>query len=148
MNTSKVPTTRATTAYGLLTAITKVIEAEPKRLRMGAWLTRLAVDNWDAQNDSVPACGTMGCICGWAIVLRGSRKQQRLAQESAGFSESAAFRIGQKLLGLTNGQAAALFSTDGFEEWQRGSPSYVLAALQRIRDFQHTHAKQLKATRV
>lgn len=47
----------------LLQAIKKHILAEPKRLDMGNWGFKR-----DKANDG-PACGTVGCIAGWAVLL-------------------------------------------------------------------------------
>lgn len=50
----------------LLTQIRDHILEEPKRVTMEDWLQRIPKE-WVTDRD--PACGTIGCIAGWAVVL-------------------------------------------------------------------------------
>lgn len=66
---AKLPTTRAKTAYGLLSAITKLIVAEPKRYSQHTFIESEVAPTPEVQH--FPACGTVGCVAGWVVVLRG-----------------------------------------------------------------------------
>lgn len=137
---SLIPKSKAKTAYGLLSEIAKLALAEPKRLRMGMWLDREAALTFE----DAPACGTVGCIAGWAVMLRGTRKQQREMETNVycDFSDAPAAAV----LGLDSDQAHELFNpqVDG----SYGTLTHARNAVRRIRRFQKQHAKQLKAKAV
>jgi hypothetical protein len=69
-----LPKSNATNANELLDEIAALAREEPKRIRMGCYLETLesaprgrpltGIDEW-------PKCGTVGCIAGWTLVLRG-----------------------------------------------------------------------------
>lgn len=60
-----VPATSATNSYDLLEEVIAAIEAEPKRIYMPSYISR-----WVHHvGDTLPACGTQGCIAGWAAIL-------------------------------------------------------------------------------
>lgn len=66
--TSLIPKSKAKTAYGLLSEIVALIRDEPRRLDMSMPL------DTDAKNayELAPSCGTVGCVAGWAVMLRGN----------------------------------------------------------------------------
>lgn len=57
----------------LLRRIQKVILEEPKRIRMGTWVTK----HHEIPLEQLPACNTIACIAGWAVSL----KEKRLAEQ-------------------------------------------------------------------
>lgn len=66
--TSPIPTSKAKTAYGLLSEICALIHDEPKRLDMSMPLACNANEFYPL----APACGTVGCVAGWVVMLRGN----------------------------------------------------------------------------
>jgi hypothetical protein len=54
---------RPKTAYGLLIRVKELILEEPKRLNMDVWSSAVS------PSENGPACGTVGCISGWAQML-------------------------------------------------------------------------------
>lgn len=134
-----MPKSRAKTAYGLLGEIARLALAEPKRIRMAWWLT----DPGAMPEDKRPACGTVGCIGGWVLTLKGTRAQQRDALRGAvtDAGDNAA-----AILGLKESQAHALF--DPFVRGRAGTVTQARAVAARIRRFQKQYAAQLKAKAV
>jgi hypothetical protein len=59
------PISVATNAYELLGDVAEAILREPKRFDFGNWLEHIPAEHGG------PACGTVGCIAGWAVVLTG-----------------------------------------------------------------------------
>lgn len=61
----------------LLRQVKRHILEEPKRLQMGIWSAsaKRQVRQGYMEKDEAPACGTTGCIAGWAVILHkaGSR---------------------------------------------------------------------------
>ena len=80
MTKTHMPTSKAKTAYGLLTEIAALAIAEPKRIAMSTWrqtassgvmvLTHTVFPN-APRAVTMPACGTVGCIGGWFQTLSG-----------------------------------------------------------------------------
>jgi hypothetical protein len=140
MKKSLLPKSKAKTAYGLLSEIAKLALAEPKRLRMGMWLDRKAARTFA----DAPACGTVGCIAGWAVMLRGTRQQQREMENSVYcvLADAPATAV----LGLDRGQAEELFNPN--VDGSYGTLTHARNAVRRIRRFQKEHAAQLKAKKV
>ena len=52
----------------LLRRIQRHILAEPKRLDMRSWLIMYSKQQ-ATENSSIPRCGTVACIAGWAVAL-------------------------------------------------------------------------------
>lgn len=122
-----MPTSRAKTAYGLLSAIAKLALEEPKRMRMETWLSR---DGGWLHPSRVPACGTVGCIGGWTTVLR----PRRMAKDT---------------LGLDGAQADELFLDRPLVwDWPQGTAKHARKVAAHIRRFQKKYASQLKRKKV
>lgn len=82
-----MPIKGSTLNVKLLRKIRDHILEEPKRVDMSFWLKKYTKKQREA-SDIIPACGTIGCIAGWAKVLTGSRSRRDISV------------IGAELLGL------------------------------------------------
>lgn len=93
----------------LLHRIQQHILEEPKRLDMGTFIERIAIERIAAEEEDYPedyakkfpTCGTIGCIAGWAVTL--SSKEGR----EVPYADIPA--KAKRLLGLTPIQADRLF---------------------------------------
>lgn len=126
---TKLPKSKAKTAYGLLSEIKRLILAEPLRLAMGVWLAR--EDDEYTDSDDVkcyPACGTVGCIGGWTQAL--TRKERTRASD---------------ILGLNDHQQTELFH-DGRLVYAKNQQTarHARATAKHIVAFQKKYASQLK----
>lgn len=92
----------------LLEEVKHHILEEPKRLNMRWFGVRVEFNDVVAL-DRFPACGTVACIAGWAIIL----SKPGLAKDGASFVEAmrSAEESGAVLLGITLGKAQRLFYT-------------------------------------
>ena len=93
----------------LLLRVKEAILAEPKRLDMWGWLDTTS----KRENPSGPECGTIGCISGWACVLKekeagGLRTFRGAARRLLNDGRAGLF-AGAKILDLTMRQAGDLF---------------------------------------
>lgn len=147
MTAPKLPTSKAKTAYGLLSEIAALALQEPKRMRMSTWLNRKAKRMYGA--DATPACGTVGCIAGWGAILAGTKREQRALERSgAEFDGVIPWKaIGARIFGLNESDALQLFKADGIAGNQ-GTLQHARNVVKCIRRFQQQHAAQLKAKRV
>jgi hypothetical protein len=84
------------TGRELLLQIRELILAEPLRLDMDSWITAFAGEG-SSYHKTLPACGTVGCIAGWAAVLL--RPAQNVTQSD--LFDFADFHMAS-LLGLDN----------------------------------------------
>ena len=75
-----VPRSRANNAYDLLKDVQKAILEEPLRYNQGEWGVNLrtgSLSEAQAQTERmfgepiIPACGTIACVAGWTVALRG-----------------------------------------------------------------------------
>jgi hypothetical protein len=65
----------------LLRKVKKHILSNPARLRMSQWIieddpgtVRQIDSGWEHPRFTIPDCGTVGCIAGWACILSGKAK--------------------------------------------------------------------------
>lgn len=77
---SLIPKSRAKTAYGLLSEIVAIVKDEPKRLDMIMPLNLHATESYPL----APSCGTVGCVAGWAVMLRGDPRSESTSITSQG----------------------------------------------------------------
>jgi hypothetical protein len=128
--TTKLPTSQAKTAYGLLSDIAKLALTEPKRMWMCAWGGEAGnACDYYALGDG-PACGTVGCIGGWTDVLR----PRGDAWET---------------LGLTGEQRSELFEPRALiRDPEQGTLAHAKRVAAHIRRFQRTYRAQLLRTKV
>lgn len=131
---SKLPTSRAKTAYGLLSDVCRVIVAEPKRYAQSIYIER--ANEPFKQFDEHPACGTIGCVAGWVATLKTQRRFR--------YHETPV--IAKERLGINEGQAMELFgeSVAGVAQTMRHAHNGVA----HIRKFQKKYRAQLLAKKV
>lgn len=115
----------------LIEKVIKHIEEEPQRLDMDVWVEKVndksrhdRIEYGDAE-DLQPACGTVGCIAGWAMLLDQPAKRRkelfamtpkRFIRALFGGDFSEVSRRGAKLLGIEEGDQDAVFMTDYWPE--------------------------------
>lgn len=110
-------------AITLLRKVKKHILAEPRRIYMDGFAIKADADVVWEKNIKLPACGTVGCIGGWTVMLSDKRMMRSKKQREVdtfikgGFHEAAS-----KLLGLTANDTWNLFYRYG--EWwpENGTP--------------------------
>lgn len=128
MATTQIPTSKAKTAYSLLSDIAKLAVDEPRRMRMQSWGGEIGNAYWMAP-DMRPACNTVGCIGGWTNVLRRGPSAE-------------------SVLGLTSEQADELFFGPLVQDENQGSRRHALKVAAMIRKFQKKYRAQLLKTKV
>lgn len=101
----------------LFDKVKKAITEEPKRLNIWDWQSR------GYPEPVAPACGTVGCIAGWADIL--NRTEGNTDPEVIRGIELSTFTYeeGRKALGLTHEQADYLFDPASWPhdlEWKVG----------------------------
>lgn len=97
----------------LLRKVMAHIKAEPRRLDM-AFLLEQTDKEYAAEDKSLPPCGTVGCIAGWACIL----DLKRFNAEDIAFN---GWERGKKRLNLNEDQAHRLFSSPGDWEYSNGN---------------------------
>ena len=132
----RLPRSRAKTAWGLLKDIKRAILAEPLRCNMGIVLDR-TMDSGLPH----PACGAVGCVAGWGLILTGRTFEgQRVYNQT---NEAA------KLMGLTYGQGQELFfPQDLVSAEKKQTPEHAKAVAEHIDSFMEENKKQLQAHRI
>lgn len=130
MNAS-MPVSKATNAYELLDEIKALALEEPLRVSMNYWRLNAS----DIEQDTfithliLPACGTIGCIGGWAEALAGTGQQAA------------------DILGLTDDQWNDLFYPLELV-WEADeigqTPEHARHVIAHIAAFQQKHEAQLK----
>ncbi len=138
-----LPTTNATTAYGLLNAIARIALEEPKRLAMGfvCYRGEGLKKRSNEYNTVVSPCGTAGCIAGWTLVLTGQTEEDE--QNGGSYYDAT------DVLGLTDYQAEQLFYlSELVHAANQQTPEHAQAVVAHIREFQAANRDQLKATKV
>lgn len=131
------PKSKAKTAYGLLSEVCDVIRNEPLRYNQTWWLSKRRDRIQVLPPAGYPSCGTVGCVAGWAVTLKGKTVRDWDIESTA-----------RKLLGLDEAQATDLFSSDAIKSTDPQTLAHANAGIAHIRSFQKEYAKQLKATRV
>lgn len=122
------PTSRAKTAYGLLSDIAKLALQEPKRMAMAEWMMDERRDS--APDRGFPKCGSVGCIGGWTEALRPRNRADQT-------------------LGLSIAQEDELFYDPKLTcADHQQTVAHAKAVARHIAKFQRKYAKQLKAKRV
>lgn len=128
----------AKTAYGLMSDIKQYILEEPKRIFMGLWI----MDTPEAIKRELgvqgPACGTVGCIAGNAMVLT-RRPLTRIGLPA------------RELLGGDNEdlQDSLYDLFHGYEvKANYGTKKYARIVAKRIEGFQHKHEAALRAVKI
>lgn len=132
----------AKTAYGLMSDIAAYILEEPKRIYMGDWL--ITNMNEVRENFGVdgPACGTVGCVAGNAVLLtsKGSFKRRR------GIQSQALQILAARDYNLADDLDCLFLSTDVSAPY--GTEEYARIVAKRIADFQAAHEAELRKVRI
>lgn len=138
MKLTAIPKSRAKTAYSLLSEIRALIIAEPKRYNQRDTLAILGGPNDDHYaTDDYPACGTIGCVAGWAVALKAQRPNRVIE----------VLPYAQRLLGLDAAQNYELFNSFAAAGESR-TPDHANAGAAHIAAFQAKYRRQLLATKV
>ena len=136
MESTKIPKSKAKTAYGLLTEVKRLILKEPKRYDQTLWIVgRTGGDH--LVDRSFPACDTVGCVFGWVAMLKGPLKFE--------FDET--YSIARKILGLTEGQTYKLVHPSAAKHPPQ-TKAHAQSGARHITRFQKTYMAQLKAKKV
>lgn len=144
MSSTKIPRSKAKTAYGLLSEVRRLILEEPKRYNQRWWIARLDGKNGALylsreQDDIVPACGTVACVAGWVATLKVGNR----------FTADMAEYVATQKLGLDSDQALELFKESAVPmNLTPQTEAYAKAGAAHIASFQKKYAAQLKAKRV
>lgn len=107
MKTEKLPTSRAKTAYGILSEVRRLILKQPLRYTQQRYIARLGSNGHDVDPIGpthtvvvAPPCGTVGCVAGWiATLARGNN-----------FKYSDTPKIAEEVLGMSYVETEELFS--------------------------------------
>lgn len=139
---NRIPKSRAKTAYGLLSAVCRLILDEPKRYDQSSFIIRRdgaggALSHHHASR-GVPACGTVGCVAGWVATLKHPKP--------FGYGETS--YIAKRILGLSDSAAFHLFDGGACSNTRLQTKQHAKAGVAHIRRFLKEHARQLKAKRV
>lgn len=133
----------AKTAYGLMSDIAAYILEEPKRVYMGEWLVVGHEEIKDMFGKSGPACGTVGCIAGNAVLLTNRLSQQGSTQEKAFTIITGAVDDDSEL----DNDLYYLFHNASVDA-NYGTKKYAHIVAKRIAQFQKKHEADLRAVQV
>lgn len=141
MAKNAMPKSKAKTAYGLLSEIRKLILEEPKRYDQVSWL-RTGRDVKAVYGDGAPSCGTVGCVAGWVVALKGGKNDRVNVMGGA-----------RRILGIDgsywNGQVGELFRGGKVPARDAvGVMRHAKLGAAHIARFQKKYATELKAKRV
>lgn len=133
---TKMPKSRAKTAYGLLGEVAALILAEPKRYDQRDVLTFKTGDH----ETYFPACGTIGCVAGWTVALKASAPKVVAGNGNV-------LGTARKILGLTEGQEYELFVDSAVGGKSQGL-THARNGARHISQFQKKYRAQLLAKKV
>lgn len=137
--TTKIPKSKAKTAYGLLGEIRALIVAEPKRYNQRDTLAIRGTEITGGYDDETfPRCGTIGCVAGWVTML--TAKDPSRVEDVVGFA--------QRTLGLDGEQEYALFNSEAAGRTRGGSQEHAQSGADHIASFQRKHRTQLLVKKV
>lgn len=129
----------ATTAYELMADIRAYILEEPKRIFMGDWIIKGKQNIEDTFDTEAPACGTVGCIAGNAVLLTGVG--------TAGNVESRALNLlAGDDYGLEDGLGRLFHNI--WVDAKYGTKEYAEIVAQRISAFQEKHKAALRRVKI
>jgi len=130
----------AKTAYGLMSDIAAYVLEEPKRLWMGDWIIEGDQQIEDIFETQGPACGTVGCIAGNAVVLTGQMgRRQATVTTATEILAGSDYALSDSLYNLFLG-------TDVEAEY--GTEKYAQIVVERIEEFQKKHETALRNVRI
>ena len=144
---TRIPRSKAKTAYGLCMDVIRAIQAEPRRADM-----RVAVQIRDVSDPDAPACGTVGCFAGWIMVLRQGREQTLNGNLCTYYVFNAENLLGHNICYLTAGRNNLyVFNSgegDACETTTPGTPAHARAVVARIRKFVRINKTALQARKL
>lgn len=148
------PRSNAIDGYELLRDVRDAVRAEPLRLNQNDWIQTFAHrPSWISDKESRPACGTVACVAGWAIVLRRER------------NDAGVHGASERALGLFLGEAPPAEDETTWDAWREarrailkvfylfpnvdggpkiGTPEYVNAVVERINGVLEEHGDALR----
>lgn len=156
--THNIPYVQSNDPVEILTEVAKHILAEPLRYNQGIWVDVIG-DRWSA-GKNYPACGTIACVAGWVVTLKGQRNIRGFtvsntasellkltdAQDSELFDGDAIIGVRQRQANRKAGYSEESYTSSydverilGTDHPQVGTPEYALAGAQHIRDFVKKH---------
>lgn len=133
--TKALPKSKAKNAYDLLSEVVAIVLAEPKRYDQARFIERRA--DGDTVPRGFPACGTVGCVAGWIVTLKGPPT----------FEYKDVERLAQDILGPTL-DTSDLFFGGALPGTAGQTKAHAKAGAAHIRAFQNDYEKQLRAKRV
>jgi len=133
-----IPRSTATNAYDLMADVVKVIRDEPKRMDMSTF-TRLKMKF--VPKARRPACGTIGCVAGWMVMLTMSDEHLWEIRDAGLMSE---WRAQQLLPSSVRGAASRLFYSM-VHAGDDGTPAYAEEVITLIEAFMRDHEAALRA---
>lgn len=140
MKKTKLPTSKAKTAYGLLSDICRIITEEPKRYDQSFWIYRPYGDNGASSypDKGFPSCGTVACVAGWVATLKAPTRQFHAADTKG---------IAADVLGIDSMSASRLFDGAAIGFYPQ-TDTHAAAGVAHIRRFQKKYRAQLLAKKV
>lgn len=146
--TAPLPTSKAKTAYALLSEIATLILKEPKRYNQERFL--VVRGGPEVAPRGFPSCGTVACVAGWVVALKGPAKTATPYNDVQ--------YVAARILGLDHFQQSRLFSgnalmtvsdrTDSVLTPKPQTLAHARAGIRHIRRFQKRHKAQLLETTV
>jgi hypothetical protein len=130
----------AKTAYELMSDIAAYVMEEPKRLWMGDWIIEGEAEIEDFFDTQGPACGTVGCIAGNAVVLTGQTQNGRSTATTA-----------TEILAGDNhrlGTSVQCLFLNTEVEAKYGSEKYAQIVVERIKRFQEKYETELRGVKI
>ena len=88
----------------LLEQVRDHIVEEPRRLDMGHWLRES-----DEDDSNAPACGTTGCIAGWAVTIAKFGTDPKAARSAWEGEQIALISVAEEELQISDAEAEKLF---------------------------------------
>lgn len=130
----------AKNAYDLMSDIKEYILEEPKRVYMGDWLIRGRRVIKDFFETEGPACGTVGCIAGNAVMLAGNPEGRNVVSQSLEILGGDNFTLRRKL-------EHDLF-LDCAVDAKYGTKKYARIVAGRITKFQKYYKEALREVKI
>ena len=127
----------ARNAYDLMSDIAEYILEEPKRIWMRDWMVKGHQNIEEKFDTDGPACGTVGCIAGNAVMLAGSGTDGGVCAQAlrilGGRDATLIFKLEYDLF----------LNTDVDAEY--GTKKYARIVARRIAQFQKQHAQEMRS---
>lgn len=129
----------AKTAYGLMSDIRAYILEEPKRVYMGEWIIKGHQNIEDKLDVQGPACGTVGCIAGNAVLLANAGTGGDIATRALDLLSGNNFDLEDVLDRLFHAT---------YVDADYGTEKYAQIVAKRIASFQEKYKAELQRVRL